>query len=173
MRFRTILFICISVFFSFILQTTLFKVLAFGGISPNLLLLIVALFGLMFGRKVGLMTGFFAGLFIDMFFGSSLCFYALIYMYLGYMNGFFHRLFFNDDIKLPIALIAMSDLVYCLVIYILTFLLRGRFHFGHYFLHIILPEIAYTVILSLFLCPFLIWAGNRLNQKPKGSLNID
>lgn len=173
MRIRTIFFICISMLVSFVLQTTLFRVLSFGGIAPNLLLFMISLFGLMYGRRVGLLSGFFAGLFVDLFFGTSLCFYAMIYMYIGYMNGMFSHLFFNDDMKLPISLIAISDLIYCFVIYILTYLLRGRFHFWFYVSHIMLPEIAYTTVLAIFLCPALMWINGLLEKSPKGSLNID
>lgn len=167
------LFIGISIFVCFLLQTTLFKQLSFNGISPNLLMILTASFGLMYGKKCGIITGFMSGILIDMFFGTALCFYALIYMYIGYTNGFFNRILFKDDVKLPIALITVSDLCYGMVCYVLLFLLRGKFHFGYYFLHIILPEIVYTVVVAVFLYPLILWIHNRINRENKGSLSID
>ena len=35
------------------------------------------------------MVGFFSGLMIDLFYGSLFGFYALLYMYIGYLNGVF------------------------------------------------------------------------------------
>lgn len=173
MNVKRNILIAVSILLCFVLQTTLFHALDFGGISPNLLIIITAAFGLMYGRTCGMLTGFFSGLLIDMFFGPALCFYALIYMYIGFANGFFNRIFFKDDVKLPIALITVSDLCYGMICYILLFLLRGRFHFPYYFLHIILPEIVYTVVLAVFLYPALLWIHKRMNRENKRSMSID
>ena len=96
----------------FLLQTTVFKGLAFGGIVPNLLIVLTAAFGFMRGERTGLLVGFFCGLLADIFFGNVLGLNAMIYMYIGYFNGKFNRIFFPDDIKLPLLLIFLSDLAY-------------------------------------------------------------
>ena len=122
------------VFICFLLQSTVFPNLAFGGIIPNLMIIVTASYGFMRGRKSGLLVGFFSGLIMDIFFSSVLGFYALIYMYIGYLNGVFKKMFFPEDIKLPIALIVGSDFLYNITIYVLLFLLKGRFQFSNYFL---------------------------------------
>ena len=43
---------------------------------------------------------------IDLFYGSLFGFYALLYMYIGYLNGFFCKVFYDDDIKVHIVLVA-------------------------------------------------------------------
>lgn len=99
----------------FLLQSTLFKALSFASISPNLLIVVCASFGFMRGRKEGIFIGFFSGLLIDIFFGEMIGFYALLYMYVGFLNGCFKKMFYPDDIKLPMLLIAGSDyLIICL-----------------------------------------------------------
>ena len=118
----------------FLLQTTVFKGLAFGGIVPNLLIVLTASFGFMRGESTGLLIGFFSGLLADIFFGNVLGLNAMIYMYIGYTNGKFNRLFFPDDIKLPLLLIFLSDLAYGLLYYITLFLMRSRFQIDFYFL---------------------------------------
>jgi rod shape-determining protein MreD len=153
----------------FILQSTVFQALSFGGISPNLLIIITAACGFMYGQSFGLVIGFFSGLLYDVFFGDVLCFYALIYMYIGYINGTLKQIFFKEDIKLPILLITVSDLVYGLICYVLLFLLRGRFHFVHYFMKIIVPEVVYTIVITLVLYPFIRMINGRLEQKEKRS----
>ena len=95
---------------SFVLQTTLFQALSFGGIVPNLMIVLTASYGFMRGKKAGLLTGFFSGLLCDIFFGSVIGLNALIYMYIGYLNGQFHHIFYPDDIKLPLISIFVSDL---------------------------------------------------------------
>ncbi len=161
-------FICVFfVIICFLLQSTVFPSLAFGGIIPNLMIIITASYGFMRGRKTGLLVGFFSGLLMDIFFSDILGFYALIYMYIGYLNGVFRKMFYPEDIKLPIALIVGSDCLYNIVIYILTFLLKGRFQFGYYFLNIIVPEMVYTIIVTCVLYPLLLLVESHLERREK------
>ena len=148
----------------FLLQSTVFHALAFGGIVPNLLIVLTASFGFMRGEKTGLLIGFFCGLLVNVFFGDSIGFYSLLYMYIGYMNGKFSAVFYPEDIKLPIALILGSDCFYGLVCYVILFLLRSRFDFRYYFIHIILPEIVYTVVVTIFLYPLVLWINTMLER---------
>lgn len=163
----------ILIIICFVLQSTVFQSLSFGGIAPNLMIVLTSAFGFMYGKRCGLLVGFFSGLLTDIFFGQVLCFYALIYMYIGYANGIFKSIFFKEDIKLPLALIMMSDLSYGLISYLLLFLLRSRFHFGYYFLHIIIPEMVYTILVTLVLYPIILAASKRFDKKEqRGAANI-
>lgn len=146
---KNIIFSAIIVIASFILQNTICRYISFGNIVPNLLLITVSSFGFIKGKKAGVLTGFFAGLLVDIFFSAILGFHALLYMYIGYFNGFFKRLFYKDELKLQILLVGCSDFVYGLIYYLLTFLLRGRFHFTYYLLNIIIPETVYTILLTI------------------------
>ena len=153
----------------FVLQTTIFRTLAIGSIVPNILIILTASSGFMRGKKTGLLVGFFSGLLIDIFFGEAIGFYALIYMYIGFANGFFERIFYPEDIKLPMILITISDLSYGLICYILTFLLRSRFQFGYYFVHIILPEMVYTIAVTIILYPLILWLNKLFDDTEKRS----
>ena len=159
MRRKILVFLIIVV--CYLLQSTVFEALSFASITPNLLIVAVSTFGFMRGKKEGLIIGFFCGLLLDIFTGSVLGFYALIYMYIGYMNGFFRKLFYPEDIKLPMLLIAGSDLSCNLVIYFFMFLFRGKFQFTYYLLDIIIPELVYTMVVTIF----LYFAILKINQK--------
>ena len=148
----------------FILQCSVFTSLAFAGIVPNLLIVLTSSFGFMRGEKEGLVIGFFCGLLNDIFFGGFLGFYALLMMYIGYLNGKFCKIFYPEDIKLPLALIVISDLSYGIICYVLTFMLRGRFHFSYYFTHIILPEVLYTILITLLLYPLILKVNEKLEK---------
>lgn len=160
----------VSIFFvilCFLLQCTVFHSLSFGGIIPNLMIILTASYGFMRGKKSGLLIGFFSGMLMDVVFGNILGFYALLYMYIGYINGIFKKIFFPEDIKLPILLIMGSDLIYNLIVYVLTFFLRGRFQFGYYLLNIIIPEMVYTIIVTCILYPLLLVIEGLLERKEK------
>lgn len=121
MRLRRKLAVFLIIAICFLLQSTFFQALAFASISPNLLIVVTSSFGFMRGRKEGMWIGFFCGLLLDIFFGSVIGFYALIYSYIGYVNGFFRKMFFPDDIKLPLILIALSDFSCNVMVYLFCF----------------------------------------------------
>lgn len=147
MKSKVVLFFTIII--CFLLQCTVMDLISIGSITPNLLLVLCVSMGLMRGRKSGLWTGFFSGLLVDLFYGSLFGFYALIYMYIGFFSGYAHRIYYDDDVKVPMCLAAVADLAYNLAVYGLQFLLRGRLGLGTYLYRIIVPEIFYTVILTL------------------------
>lgn len=157
----------ILIIISFVLQCTVFEALAIKGVVPNILIIMTACSGFMQGERYGVFTGFFCGLLLDVFFFEIVGFYALLYMYIGYMNGLFHNIFYPDDIKLPLIMITASDLLYSLVVYILMFLLRSRFDFGYYFLNIILPELVYTVFIAVIMYPLLLLITNLFKRAEK------
>lgn len=156
---KVVLFLIISI--CFVLQTTTFQTFSFANISPNLLIIVVSAFGFMRGKREGMYVGFFCGLLVDIFCGYYLGIYALLYMYIGYLNGYFQKRFYPEDIKLPLLLIATSDLLANLFTYFVMFLFRSRFNFGYYFTSIIIPELVYTMVITIFLYFMLL----KINQK--------
>lgn len=161
--------VIIFILVCFILQSSVFTSLSFAGIIPNLMIILASSFGFMRGEKEGLVIGFFCGLLSDIFFGEFLGFYALVIMYIGYINGKFSRIFYPEDIKLPIALIVISDLSYGILCYILMFLLRGRLNFTFYFSRVILPEAIYTIVVTMFLYPLILKVNTALEAMEKRS----
>lgn len=149
----------------FVLQGTLFYRISFNGVVPNLLLVVTVSLGLMRGRIPGMLVGFFAGLLLDVFMGTTIGFHAIIYMYIGYANGYFHRIFFPEDIKLPIGMIIFSDLIYGIVCYALQFLLKGKLDFKYYFAHIIIPEMIYTILITVVLYPAIFIINRALERR--------
>lgn len=153
----------------FLLQSTVFQSLSFNGIVPNLLIVLTAYYGFMSGEKWGLIVGFFCGLLCDIFFGDVIGFHALIMMYIGYLNGKFSGGFYPEDIILPMVLNVLSDVSYGFLCYIFMFLLRGRLNFPYYFLHVILPEVVYTTLMTIFLYPLILFVNTRLDRPKKRS----
>ena len=158
----TVFISAIFIIICFLLQSTVFHSLSFGGIIPNLMIILTSSYGFMRGRKSGTLIGFFSGLLIDIFFSDVLGFYAILFMYIGYLNGVFKKMFYPENIKLPIFLIVGSDFLYNILIYFFTFLLKGRFQFLYYFNNIIIPEMVYTIIVACILYPLLLVTENLL-----------
>ena len=161
--------VSVLIIMCFLLQTTVFQWIDFGGIVPNLMIILTASFGFMRGERTGLLFGFFCGLLVDIFFANVLGLNAMIYMYIGYTNGKFNRVFYPEDIKLPLFLILLSDFSYGFIYYFVLFLMRGRFQIGYYFIHIILPEMVYTILITLLLYPLILWLNKKIEDSEKRS----
>lgn len=141
---------------SYLIQSTMIRILPIGGVAPNLLIILTSSFGFMRGKKDGMYIGFISGLVIDILFGNLIGFYALVYMVIGYLNGFFASIFYPEDVKLPMVLIISSELIYCFMIYFFRFLIQGKLRFGYYFLHVILPEIVYTIFVTIIVYKIIL-----------------
>lgn len=150
---------------SFLLQSSFFSYLAPADIVPNLLIIVTASIALIRGLSEGCVVGFFAGLLMDVSFGSYLGMYALCYMAVGYLLGYFNQIYYEEDITLPLILIGFADLLYGLFMYMIHFMTRGRFDIPFYFGRIILPEVIYTVIISIFLYRLMLFICKKLDKK--------
>lgn len=155
------------IFVCFLLQSTVFAQFNIGGIVPNLLIIVTASLGFLCGKKTGIIVGFSCGILMDFFLGSVYGMNGLLYMYVGYCNGLFKKILYPKDIKLPLVLIAGSDIGYGVFFYFFRFLLRGKFDFPYYFTQIIIPETVYTTILACLIYPLIHSIKIRLDEKEK------
>ena len=169
LKFRRLLVTAVLITGCFLLQSTVFSALALANVKPNLMIILTATFGFMRGSKEGMLVGFFAGLLLDIQFGTIIGFYALIYLLFGYVNGLFKQMYYDEDIKLPLILIAISGFAYGLVIYFFRFVLRGAFDFFYYLNHIIIPELIYTIVVTLGLYHLILWINRKLEAEEKRS----
>ena len=145
-KIKRILICAVLITVCFLLETTVFQKLAFASIIPNLLIIVTSSFGFMRGQKEGMIIGFFCGLLKDILGGNLLGFYALIYMLIGYGNGFFQRVFYD-----------------------VLFMLKSDFHFLNYLRHVIMPELVYTILVTLVLYQIILHINRRLEEEEKRS----
>jgi rod shape-determining protein MreD len=153
----------------FLLESTVFQGLSLGTITPNLLIVVTSSFGFMRGKKEGMMVGFISGLLVDIMFNDLIGFYALIYMVIGYANGFFRKIFYDDDIKLPLILIAASDFLYGNIVCIFMFIMRSKFHYLFYLKNVIIPELIYTILVTIVLYQIILYINKKLEAEEKRS----
>ena len=169
MKIKRFFITAVIIIAAYLLQCTVFSSLELAGIKPNLLIIITASFGFMRGSREGMLVGFVSGLLADIQFGDMIGFYALIYLLIGFINGLLQRLYFDEDIKLPLFLISISEFVYGIIVYFLTYLLRSDFNFLLYLNKIILPELIYTIVITLVLYPLILFINHKLEAEEKRS----
>lgn len=117
------------------------------------------------GRSEGLAVGLICGLLVDFCFGNIIGLYALIYMTIGYLNGFSNKIFEKDDLTIPIVLIGISELVYFFLYYVFEFLLIGKLNILYYFIRVGLPRIVYTVLISIVMYKLLNIINMHLDRR--------
>ena len=165
---RKIITVCIIIA-CFVLECTVFQRLSFASITPNLMIIVTSSFGFMRGKREGMMVGFLSGLIIDIMFSDLIGFYTLIYTVLGYANGFFRKIFYDDDIKLPLILIATSDFLYGNIVCIFMFIMRSRFNYFYYLKSIIFPELIYTILVTLVFYQLILQINKKLESEEQRS----
>jgi len=149
---------------AFLLQSSIFSRFTIGGIIPNLMVVVVASIGFLVGRKYGMITGFISGIILDVFFGSVIGLYALILMYVGYINGKFKKILYSGDFKLPLGLIIVSDIAYGHLCYLFLFLLKGDLGYLYYLKAVIMPETIYTTVIACLFYPLIHFVFNKISK---------
>ena len=125
------------------------------------------------GRRYGILIGFCTGLLLDIYSGVLFGLYALVYMYIGLLNGLFKKQFFGDDLRLPMILIGTSDLIYGVLSYFVLFTIRSQKDFSFYFMNVIMPEVVYTLVVSIFVYYAILHINNWIEKfEKKGSDRI-
>lgn len=158
-RLIHLLVVALTILASYILQSSVLPDVA--GVTPNLMVIETASFGLLLGEREGLLVGFFSGLLCDIFFGPLIGLGALMYALIGYLCGTFQRLLYVDGLAFPLVLIGISDLGYCFFSYIFLFLIRNRLFLGSFFSMVMLPELLLTMLLALPVYPLIRLCYNR------------
>lgn len=161
------LIMCILVLITFFLQTVVCPAIALASVMPNLSIVLLVSFGFMRGKKEGLLTGFFLGFLFDIFYSGFLGYYALVYMTIGYISGMFNHLFFDFEIKLPMMITLLCDFLYGIFTCFVSFILHGKFHIFFYLSRLIIPEMLYTLALTLVFYRFFHWIDSRLEIRER------
>lgn len=149
---------------AFTIQNCIFPLLPFLSASPNLLLILTFSFGFIEGKRAGMVYGVLAGLLLDLFYSGPFGFYTLFYIYVGYINGICTKYYYEDYITLPLILSILNDLAYNMYIYIFRFLIRGRLDFLYYFRQLMIPELIFTVVTTLFVYRLILFINRWLRD---------
>lgn len=164
---KKIIIIAILVIIGFLLQTSVFPFFTLFGTVPNIILLLVISIAVINGSISAMIVGFICGLLIDIMYGGPLGVYAFFYMCLGYINGYFHVLFFAETSLLPLILVFVNDFIYHILTYIIFFLPQKKWNFLFYLKKIILPELIYTTIISLIMYQIFLKIYELTKRKKK------
>lgn len=162
-----ILITAFIIFLNFILQTTLFPLLAIRGIFPNTALIIATSYALLRGSKEGAVVGGCCGLLMDIFFSKMIGFYTLLYLAMGLLFGRSQKTFYRENYILPVIFCTISTVLYQAVLYITGFVFRGEGNILYFLFSVLVPELVYTAIVTIILYRILFGINEWLELKEK------
>ena len=139
----------IIIFVCFLIQSTFWNIFTFTNIKPNLMLILIVSFAIMHGSRTGIWIGFISGFLTDILYGTIFGVNALLYMLIGYLVGKMYQVFFDDDIRIILITTGLCDLAYNISYYLIKFAFGIRYRFPAYAVHIIIPEIIFTLIVTV------------------------
>lgn len=154
----------ILIFVCFLFQSTFWNIFPFTNIKPNLMLILVVSFALMHGSRSGMWIGFISGFLSDILYGDLFGVNALLFLYIGFFIGKMYQVFFDDDIRVALLAVGISDLVYNIIYYIIKFAFGIRYNFPAYATHIMIPEIIFTLIFTVILYRIFYMINRKLQE---------
>jgi rod shape-determining protein MreD len=155
------------ILFNLAAQSALFTRLAVWGAAPDTGVVLIVCYALLRGDLEGAAFGFFTGLSRDFFFGDIIGQQALLGFFLGYLAGKPFKDFFRDNNFLPVLLAGGGLLFYETGFYLLTYLFVGETDFLFYLRRIILPETAYSLVVTVPLYRGLAFLNKKLEKREK------
>ena len=155
--------LCINIVF----QSTILQGFSIAGVIPNTAIIIVVSMALLRGSTEGAICGTAAGLLQDVLFGSSIGYYALLGMLLGYFAGKFNKGFYRENYALPIIVSIAASIAYESLIFFTSVLFSGNTMYFYFFIKIILPETVYNAVATIIIYRILFSVNSALEEKEK------
>lgn len=134
-------------------QAAVVPLFAVGTVQPDIVLILVCVFGIINGPAPGAVGGFVAGLMQDLLVPGSIGLGALVKAVMGYLSGEAEQTILGDNLLMPVAIIASVSLASQIVYMALLFLVGESVGFISYLSSTVLPSSAYTAGVGLLLFP--------------------
>ncbi|OON95935.1 MAG: rod shape-determining protein MreD [Epulopiscium sp. Nele67-Bin005] len=154
-----------------ILQGSIFGFIRISDTSPNFLVMIVVSFALLRGSKEGGCIGLAGGFLYDITFGTRLGPSAIIYGLLGLICGRLHVNFYRENSILPFGCTLLGSL-FVNGLVMLGFMIDGETDVMFFITEIIIPELVYTIALTLIVYKLSYFINEKLEYREKRTRNI-
>jgi rod shape-determining protein MreD len=143
-------FIILLLLIAWLLQSSFLELIAVAGVKPDLVMLIIVLYGFLLGPKEGAFLGYAGGLVEDLIFGQYIGLSALSNMVAGYLAGVAGERLYRENILVASLVTFFVTLAGFLVNYLLLYYL-GLHVSPSALVRVVLPAAVYTSILAPFI----------------------
>ena len=132
----------------YVMQSSILPLLAYHGISANLLLLLTVSFAFLRGARYGVLMGFCAGLLQDLATGTFFGVDVFSYMSIGFVCGKFSDQVFKDQVFLPLLASIMATVANYFLLLLFMLLLGYRFQVAFHIQEVLLPMLCWQFLFA-------------------------
>ena len=143
-------FMLLLLLLAWLLQSSFLELIAVAGVKPDLVMLIIVLYGFLLGPKEGAFLGYTGGLMEDLIFGQYIGLSALSNMVAGFLAGVAGEKLYRENILVASVVTFFVTLAGLLVNYLLLYFLDLHVS-PSALVRVVLPAALYTSILAPFI----------------------
>ena len=163
------IFLILTIFIIYFLQSNFFTWFNIAGIMPNLFVVIVLFIGLFASKTMGTIYGIVIGLILDLLFGRSVGIQAVSLGLIGFLAGIFDKNFSKDS-RMTIMLMVLSSTVIVEVLnYLFKYMFEGISVEIFNFVKILILEVIFNLLLTIIIYPLLQKFGYYMENEFKGN----
>lgn len=129
----------------YVLQTSLLPLIAYHGVSPDLMLLLAVSFSFLRGARQGGLAGFLAGLMQDLSTGTFFGLHSFSLTLIGLFCGRFANRVFKEQFSLPVLASLGATVFNYFILALLMVLLGYRFNLAGQLHYTLLPMLVYQL----------------------------
>ena len=159
-----ILFLILTFFIIYFLQSNFFMWFNMAGIMPNLYIILVLFIGLFAKRKMGLTFGIVFGIYLDVVLGKAVGISGLLLGGIGLLGEILSKNFSKDSKFTIMLMVLESTILYEVANYIFRIIKVGATVEIISFIKILLIEILFNEVLTIILYPLIKKAGYYLED---------
>lgn len=142
--------LCLVMTGAFLIQVVVAPHIAIGGVKPNIILIVTALYGFTSGPLVGSASGFLGGLLCDLLVGPNVGLGLISNSIVGFFAGLVQRTIFVENIVLPMLAIFVATWLDEFIYVGFVFLFGNTVPIKVLALQAILPSAIFNAILAPF-----------------------
>lgn len=147
------------------LQTSMLPLVAYHGISPDIMLLVTVSYAFLRGERYGALMGFSVGLLADLATGTFFGLHTFTCLVLGLFFGRFSERVFKEQFFLPVCASALATLLNYFILAIIMVLLGYRFNPLGGIESVLLPMLIYQLALAYPVHRLMYELDKRCSEK--------
>lgn len=148
-----------------IIQTTVMPYVAFLGVKPDLVLLVVISWSLLRGAREGIIWALMGGIGLDLVSAAPFGTCTVILAGLSLLAGLGELSVFRTHLALPLIATLVATLIYDLFFLLFLYMRGCSIVWADTLVKVVLPSALFNVLLSPFIYKALFWLHRRTGPK--------
>lgn len=163
------IFLILTAFILYFLQSNFFNWFTISGVMPNLFVIYILFIGLFSNRITGVIYGVIIGAILDLTIGTQIGINAAGLGVIGFLSATFDKNFSKDSRATIMFMVLGTTLIFEILVYILNYVVFSTNIEIINFIKILAIEIIYNLIIVIILYPLIQKFGYSIENEYKGN----